>query len=254
MKQLDAVNTVLSHIIKDSSVRAVFLKGSIARGEMDEFSDVDFYCLVKENELDSFLNRRIEYMEKYRPLIFTENANFVGPQIVGVYDNGLHFDLYTVTYDTLHHTDEIKVLFDPENLLSDYSPQNFALTEEGILGYFNEISFTMLEFEAAYCRNDLLWASRLGSHISGYIAIILRSIYDKENTKLGFKRLHKKLDANLYTKFADAMDLLGPSYLPKGVQALSEITKEIIATLPTDVSGRINMEFFNYMLDKINKL
>ena len=40
----------------------------------------------------------------------------MGPQIVAVYDNGLHFDLYTVTL-RLYKKDQIKVLYDPCGLL-----------------------------------------------------------------------------------------------------------------------------------------
>jgi predicted nucleotidyltransferase len=109
VKQLDAIDKILPFVIKDDAVRAVFLKGSIARDEIDEYSDVDFYCMVKNEKMNDFLKRRVDYIEQYKPLIFCEDVNFVGPQIVGVFDNGLHFDLYTVTYDSLQRTDEIKL-------------------------------------------------------------------------------------------------------------------------------------------------
>lgn len=254
MKQLEAIDKILPFIIRDSAVKAIFLKGSIARGEMDEYSDVDFYCMIEEKELDSFLKKRVNYMEQYRPLIFCEEVNFVGPQIVGVFDDGLHFDLYTVTYDSLHRTDEIKVLYDPEALLSQYTPEKLSITEDDLLEYFNEISFTMLEFEAAYCRNDLMWASRLSSHITGYLAIILRYIYDPNNAQLGFKRLNKRLDKEKHDKLTMAMDLIGPSYLPQGVKILAEIIDEVLEELPKELSNKINRVFFNTMAMKIREL
>lgn len=254
IKQLEAVEKILPFVIKDSSVRAVFLKGSIARGDIDKFSDVDFYCLVKDEKIDRFLSNRIQYMEQYRPLIFSEEVNFVGPQIAGVFNDGLHFDLYTVTYDTLHRTDEIKILYDPEKLLSDYVPEQLGINEETLIKYFDEISFTMLEIEVAYCRNDLMWASRLGSHISGYLSIILRYIYDTNNAQLGLKRLHKKLDRDIYNKLVSAMDLLGPSSILQGVKILVEITNEVIEKLPEYISNKINTVFFNYIVGKIKEL
>ena len=254
MKQLEAIDKILPFIIEDSAIRAIFLKGSIARGEMDEYSDVDFYCMVKQEELDCFLKKRVSYMEQYKPLIFCEEVNFVGPQIVGVFDNGLHFDLYTVTYDSLHRTDEIKVLYDPERLLSQYTPEKLSITENDLLGYFNEISFTMLEFEAAYCRNDLVWASRLGSHITGYLSIILRYIYDPNNAQLGLKRLNKKLGKDKHDKLTMAMDLLGPSHLPQGAKILTEITDEVLEELPKEISNKINKIFFHSMAKKVREL
>lgn len=254
MRQLEAINKILPFIIEDSAVRSIFLKGSIARGESDEFSDVDFYCMVKDEELDSFLKKRINYMEQYRPLIFFEEVNFAGHQIVGVFDNGLHFDLYTVTYDSLHRTDEIKILYDPEKLLSQYTVEKLSISDEDLVEYFDEISFTILEFEAAYCRNDLIWVSRLGSHITGYLSIVLRYMYDPNNAQIGLKRLNKKLDKDKYDQLSKAIDLLGPSYLPEGVKMLVEITDEVLEQLPKEISNKINRRFFRSMAGKIRDL
>ena len=254
MKQIEAIDKILPFLIEDNAVRAIFLKGSIARGEIDEFSDVDLYCLVKNEGLDSFLKTRVDYMKQYRPLIFLEEVNFVGPQIVGVFDNGLHFDLYTVTYDSLSRTDAIKILYDPEKLLSQYRAEPQTITDDAIVEYFDEISFTMLEFEAAYCRNDLMWASRLGSYIPGYLSIILRYMYDPNNAQLGLKRLNKKLDNNKLDKLTSAMDLLGPSYLPEGVKMLAEILNETLEELPKQIFDKVNKIFLNSMIRKIREL
>lgn len=254
MRQEEAVGKVYSEIMKDKLVRAVFLKGSIARGECDEYSDVDFYCMVDKNIMEDFLIKRIKYLEAYKPLIYYTEENFVGPQIVAVFEDGLHFDLYTVTKEGLHNTDEVKVLYDPEDLLKDYRNEKFLLSSEAIAKYFDETTFMLLEFEAAYMRDDLIWASRLGSHISGYLSIILRSIYDKDNTQLGLKRLHKKMDDNMYKQYKNAMDLIGPSHLPKGVILLCEIADEILAKLPEETSKKINTKFFYFMFNKIKNL
>lgn len=254
MKQSDAIETILSLVIKDSAVRAVFLKGSIAREECDNFSDVDFYCLVKEQEMDSFLKKRIHFMEQYKPLIFCGEVNFVGPQIVGVFNNGLHFDFYTVTCSSLHKTDKIKVLYDPENILLNYTQERLTIEKETLVKYYDSISFSLLEFEAAYCRNDLLWASRLGCDICTCISSILRYVYDIDNAQLGLKRLYKKLDKHIYDKLYNAMDLLGPSNVLKGVKILIQITNEITEKLPEDILESINMQFYNFMIEKIEQL
>ena len=254
MRQLDSINVIREVLSNDNNVKAIFLKGSLARDDFDEYSDVDLYCMVEENELQAFLSKRVSYMEHYRPLIFWQEVNFVGQQIVGVFDNGLHFDLYTVTPDSLHMTDEIKILYDPQGLLSNYKSENLGMSEEEFVEYFNEISFAILELEAAYKRHDLIWASRLGSHISGYVAIILRYIYDFENARLGFKRLNTKLDNEIYKKLMEGMEFLGPSNVLQGVSLLLEIVNEIINTLPKETSDKINQKFFYFMFDKIGAL
>lgn len=254
MKQIEAVDIICTAIKNDDAVRAIFLKGSIARNDLDDYSDVDFYCIVKEDKLEDFLMRRLEYLRQYRPIIYWSEANFVGPQIVAVFDNGLHFDLYTVTPDILQKTDEIMVLYDPDRLLADYKSKPLTISEDDVVDIFDGFTFTLLEFEAAYCRNDLIWASRLASHLSGDLSIILRYIFDINNAKLGFKRLYKSLDEELYKKLSKAMDLSGPCYLPRGVILLIDIAYEIINKLPNEISSKININFFNYMSDKIKKL
>lgn len=254
MKQQDSINKILPFLIQDSDVRAVLVKGSVARGESDEFSDVDLYCLVKEDGLETFFKKRVEYLRKYRPFMYLTEANFVGPQIVGVYDNGLHIDLYTVTLETLPKTDEIKILYDPEKLLIQYKAEPLTIKDDDIIEYFNRISFSMLEFEAAYCRNDLTWASRLGSHMTGYLSIILRYTCDPDNAQLGLKGLFKKIDRNKYDKFFEAIDSLGPSYLPKGVKILAQITNEILKELPKEISDKVNTEFLYFMTKQVNNL
>lgn len=254
MKQIEAISVISEAVKNDSAVRAIFLKGSIARNDLDDYSDVDFYCIVKDEDMELFLKRRLNYLKQYRNLIYWSEVNFVGPQIVAVFDNGLHFDFYTVTLDTLPKTDEIKIIYDPNGLLSDYKAESLTISEDYFINMFDEFTFTLLEFEAAYCRGDLIWASRLGSHLSGDLSIILRYLYDKDNAKLGFKRLYKSLDSHLYHKMVSAMDLLGPSFLPKGVVQLVEIAEELIEKLPEEISNKINRIFFNYMADKIKKL
>lgn len=46
--------------------------------------------------------KQLEAIDKIVPLVV--------PQIVGVFDNGIYFDLYTVTYDSLDRTDKSKIL------------------------------------------------------------------------------------------------------------------------------------------------
>lgn len=244
MKQIEAIDKITEVICKDPAVKAIFLKGSIARNVMDAYSDVDYYCLVDELEKASFLNRRLDYLTAYRPLMFWSESNFVGPQIVGVFDDGLHFDLYTVTEASLHHTDEVKVLYDPEGILLNYVAEPLTIRDEDLINHFHAFTFSLLEFETAYLRGDLLWASRLASHLSGDLALVLRYVNDKENAKLGFKRLGDALDDASKAKMREAMDLCGPSYLPKGPLMLIEILEKTLSHLPLQITERLNRTIF----------
>lgn len=254
MKQFNAIDKITEALKKDDAIKAIFLKGSIAKECIDDYSDVDFYCVVEHEKLDEFLNRRLYYLKQYKPLLYWSESDFVGPQIVAVFEDGLHFDLYTVTSETLQSTGEIKVIYDPLDLLKNYQPVPLKLNDSDVIEFFHEFTFSLLEFEAAYYRKDLLWASRLASHLSGDLAMLLRFLYDENNSKLGFKRLFNHIDNNLHSKMLNAMDLSGPTFLPKGVKLLVEIADEVLETLPKRISKEINTDFFEFMANKIDKI
>lgn len=254
MRQLEAAKVICDIVKNDPTVRAVFLKGSLARDDFDQYSDVDLYCLIKKGQVETFLPRRLDYLERYRPLLFWSEANFVGPQIVAVFDNGLHFDLYAVTLENLPKTERIKVLHDPDQLLRGYESQPLALAAKDVVRAFDSFSFSLLEFEVAYKRGDLLWASRLASHLSSDLALMLRYTFDQNNSQLGLKGLHKKLDQNLHKKMSQALDLCGPSALPAGVMLFVEIAAETVQSLPSDLQNKTNLRFFNYMAERMAKL
>ncbi len=254
MKQWEAVEKIMPYLKEDKAVRAVFLKGSLARGEEDSYSDVDLYCLVHKNKIDEFLERRLDYLRKCNQIIFWTEVNFVAPQMVTVFNNSLHFDLYTVTVNTLKQTDEIKVLYDPDNLLSNYRNQGFEYEKEEIIDIFNSFTFSLLEFETAYRRGNMVWATRLASHLSGDLIIIIRYIYDPTQAKLGFKRINNIIPQEFYLKFSKALDMTGPSKHPEGVIKLLDILDELIVEFTRRKGLELNLHFYNHMSARIREL
>ncbi len=254
MDQNEAIRIVSLALIKDSAVRAVFLKGSHARGEEDAFSDVDMYCLVNCDLMEGFLERRISYLENYRKLIYWSESDFVGTQIVGVFEDGLHFDLYTVTLESLRHTDEILILHDPEGLLLEYKAEMFSMTDGEASKLLSDFTFSLLEFESAFHRKDFLWAHRLGSHLATDLMIVMRHLEEPNKARLGIKGLHKKISMNQLDSLTAALNLLGTDELPLGVQKLVEIAAELIESLNERLDERWNQPFFDFMVQRIQAL
>ncbi|AWB44115.1 DNA polymerase III subunit beta [Paenibacillus sp. CAA11] len=254
MNQEEAVRQISSALKQDAAVRAVFLKGSMAREENDAYSDVDMYCMVDEEEISDFLQRRLAIMTCYQPLIYWSEANFVGPQIVGVYEDGLHFDLYTVTPSSLQRTDRIKVLYDPDQLLAAYQAEDYSMSDREVLDILSEFTFSLLEFEAAFQRRDLLWASRLASHLAADLSLVLRHLYDPGKAALGTKSLHRALDPGILQRLLDAVNHTSPDRLPLGVQQLADLADELVASLPETAKASWNHRFFDFMHQKVREL
>lgn len=242
--QWEAIQTIAQTLKSTDGVLAIYLKGSFARGEEDLYSDVDLYCIVSDEALEGFLPKRLEILKCYKPILYSSEANFVGPQIVCVFDNGLHFDLYTQTMATQTTTDQVKVLYDPHQLLNDYNAKAFPLSNEECDTLFDECSFVCIEFLAAYHREDYPWAMRLCSHLSGDLSLLLRHLYDPSQAMLGMKRLHTYLPEPLKQRFESAV--LAP--IPENIQQLLAIQDEI----STSFNG--NQAFFKHMKAKIDAL
>jgi len=254
MKRYDAIKSISDEILKDGLAEALFLKGSIARGEDDEYSDVDMYAVVSPKNLDAFLDKRIRYMEKYMPLVYWSHANFVGPQIVGVFENALHFDLYTVTPDSIPQTDNIKIIFDKGGLLDSYEKVPLGISFEAVISKIDGFSFVLLEFEAAYARKDYIWAITLFHFQLSSVSFITRFIYDAENARLGLKRIHKAIPNKLYKEYIDILENATPENILMAMKKLTLLAERLVLQLPDKIQDKVNIKFFNLMKNKIATL
>ena len=252
--QQDAIDCITKLVLDTQHVNYIFLKGSIARGEQDQYSDVDYYCVVDKEYYSEFLEKRIQILEGYKKLVYYSESNFVGPQIVGVFDNGLHFDFYTLVDVPKYGTDAIKVIYDKDGQLSEYIKIKNEPDEKQIATYFNEFTFSLLEFEAAYCRGDLIWSVRLGSHLLGDLSLILSYIYDPDKPFVGMMRLGQKLPIDIYEKVIEANNLLTPKDILKGILCLIELAEIIYEKLEDNYKNKINISFFRFMKDRLIKL
>jgi hypothetical protein len=225
LQQWRAIERVMEAAKSCAEVKAIFLKGSLATGRTDQYSDVDFYCLVSDTDLAAFLDKRLDLLRSYRPLLFYSHSDFVGPQIVAVFDDGLHFDLYTVTEQRFPLAGPTRVLYDPHGLLSQYlaRQQTHALSPADLIENFNSFTFSLLEFVTAWQRGDRCWAYRLASHLSGHLALALRHRYDPDQGQLGMKRLEPVLPTAIRRVFRHAVSQAASDSSPHAVGTFSRL-------------------------------
>lgn len=256
LRQWEAVYAILSEVKKDPAIKAAFVKGAMAYGQVDEFSDVDFYCLVHEDEMDHFLDRRIELLEQYQEIVFYSESNFVGPQIVAVFVNGLHFDLYTVTESSFPVKGEFLSLYDPEEVLPKYQSQiqDLELTPEGLETMYHEFAFCLIEFEAAIGRKQMLFAGRLVSYLSSYAAVLVRQLYDKKRASIGSKKLELYLPENLKNRFYSTLDIRSPKEAHQSVLELIDIVEEAAHQLEVEYQLALNWRFLEMMKQRLTEM
>jgi len=103
---LDHVVEVLLESLKaDEYIEAVFLRGSMAREEHDRFSDIDMYCVVKEENMEAFLPNRKKHIETYKDTLFVDDIYIIAPQLLVVYEDLIHIDLFTVAPSEISNKD-----------------------------------------------------------------------------------------------------------------------------------------------------
>lgn len=229
-------------------MQAVFLKGSMARGTHDEYSDVDFYCLVDASQMDAFLSRRQHILQQYRPIIFRAEANFVGPQAVVIYDNYLHVDLYAVTLDNLPTMTPIKILHDPDNLLADYPAEPLSISSEGAVRHFNYVAFTLYEIYNAVQRDNIIWARYLVGRMTHDLATVYRYLHDPANAQLGIRHIDRLLDAPLQARFLAA----AKAPVIQSAILYADILYDVVQAFPPDAP--LNLVFFRQMRQQLTDL
>lgn len=247
MKTYEAIDVISKAIIADGLCEAILVKGSIGRGDDDEFSDVDMYAVVKEEHLQTFLANRMEYLESYLPVLYASHVNFVAEQIVAIFNNGLHFDLYTVTANTLPHSDKARIIYDPADKFSSYEPEFRIISVEELVEYFNEAMYYFIEGDAAFRRGNYPWAQHIMSSTISYSAILLRYLYDKDYAYLGLKKINEIIPAEQFEWLCGAASGMNKESANKIMDCLIKILDYIIDNYPTEISEKFNLKFYYWI-------
>lgn len=252
MRTHDAISIISQSIIDTGLCEAILLKGSIGRGDDDAFSDIDMYVVTSPEHYDAFLSKRYECLLSYRDIVFSEENQFACLQMLAIYDNGLHIDLYTTTQEKMDHSDPIKVCYDPNHLFSDYSYVREPISQRELASHFNTILYSFVEADSAFRRKNYPWTARILDHALASATILLRSLVDPEYAFLGLKKINEVLPSDQYDLLVDAYANLHEG----GFWHTNEILMQILAlflTETSDTSG-LNLKFYAWTQENINQV
>lgn len=212
MHQLYAIEQLTDRLKQDPAVEAIFLKGSFGRGEEDFHSDLDLYCLVAEGTVSEFLPRRLAHLEAYRPVIWHDDIFIVAPQMIAVYDDLLHVDLFTVTTASLNQKDAIRVLYDPKNQLAPFIEEtSLTLSQQEFEDEAIDAVWFYFQYQKAAARGNGLWAvEMLRSALTKFAKVLLHH-YLPERAQLGLKTIPDYLPDDQRVPFEAVYDVLVPA-------------------------------------------
>ncbi|MCM3744350.1 nucleotidyltransferase domain-containing protein [Sporosarcina luteola] len=219
-----AVEKITASLEKDPHVQAVFLKGSMGRGEHDEHSDVDLYCLVNEVGKEEFLVNRVEHLRAYRDIILMDDIFIVAPQIIAVFDDLLHIDLFTVTKESFVGGDHFKVLYDPYRLMDEFvETQGLALREEEYRDDVMDVGWFLFQYSKTAARGNDIWSVRMLTNVVHHLGRVLLYRYAPERAKLGLKTIERSLPESVILELTEILECITPGKHAQAVVLISRL-------------------------------
>jgi len=252
-RQQEVIKFLIEELKKNDGVKSLFLKGSLASDTGDEYSDVDFYCLVDEKHYDELLKKREMIVKKYKPIVYQSYVNFGHPQIIVIYDNNLHLDLYIVKEVPVNGRDYIKALYDPNNLLNAYKKEVRLDDDHLIIEHLSDVIYTFHELDIAIKRKDDLWAMRLLSHMMADLSLVLCTMYESEKPVLHMKGIYHKLPETLKLKVDDILEVMTPKYIVSCINKVISLVDEIISSQTTQVKEQLDTTYLTYIKTEVFK-
>ncbi|MFP7479357.1 nucleotidyltransferase domain-containing protein [Terribacillus saccharophilus] len=216
-----ALDRLVDILANEVEVKAVFVKGSFGRGEQDPYSDIDLYCLVEDHDLHSFLEKRLDLLARYKNVLYSEELFIIAPQLIIVYDNFLHVDLFTVTVKTFKQSDHFRVLYDPDRLMDQFKGnQKLTMTDEEYGNQIIDLTWFLFQYRKAALRGNGAWAAAMLQQVTDPLARILMHHHAPDRAQLGLKRAEQLLPQDIFSKFKEVLENLTPSGYQKAAAAI----------------------------------
>ena len=116
------LESAIRDLTSDPNVLAIYQAGSLARGNFDNYSDIDIHIIVTSGQKANFIKNKRNRAAKWGNVLFYEGFNPASPVVVTHYDSFVKIDSW------YHSPEEVipsiwlkgyRVLYDPNNMISE---------------------------------------------------------------------------------------------------------------------------------------
>ncbi|MFP7494699.1 nucleotidyltransferase domain-containing protein [Terribacillus saccharophilus] len=243
--QQAAIEELTRILSREQEVKAVFLKGSFGRGEGDPYSDIDLYCLLNEEDVDLFLPKRLTLLSGYKEVLYSEELFIIAPQLIVVYDNLLHVDLFTVTEKTFKQSDYFHVLFDPDQVLEQFrSSQTLTMTKQEYGDQMIDLIWFLFQYRKAALRGNGVWAAAMLHQVLEPLARMLLHHYCPQQAQLGLKRVKQLLPQQIYNRFHEVLKNVTPEHHQKAATAIMQLLENEYSFIEEHLCGNERQEIY----------
>nr|WP_075577153.1 nucleotidyltransferase domain-containing protein [Olsenella timonensis] len=239
----EAIARIVGAAVADGLCEAALLRGSIARGDADEFSDIDLYLVVSPQNRDAVLGRREKYLAAYGDVVFVEDVDFGLPQKVAIFSDALHVDLYVAEPQQVGSLDPVVAVYDPAGRFGSVSPARPDVTDEELCRHFSSVLYCLVEASSAYGRRNNAWAAKIMSDAVGELSVLVRSLYDRCYAFLGLKKLNEVVPAEDYRLFEDVYACVGRGDFPEAARTVLNVLDAFLANADEGLAPHLDARF-----------
>jgi predicted nucleotidyltransferase len=159
------LNSAVEDLTSDENVLAIYLGGSLGRGNFDGFSDIDIHTIVTPETKSAFIKDKKKRSSRWGNVLFHEQSSAASPVVVTHYDCFIKVDSWYETLDEVVPSiwlKGLKPIYDPSNLLApllaEATKQTFQVEVEDIAFWKNKVLAFIHETYRAAMRNELYYA------------------------------------------------------------------------------------------------
>jgi predicted nucleotidyltransferase len=212
----------------DERIAAAFVGGSVARGEADQYSDLDLCIVATDESIDVVRADRAALVAQLGTPLFLQDWGQEDPVLFFILTDGTEAELHVVSESWIHDKQigPIRPLLDRRGILANLElpmrePRSSELAEElsHILAWFwHDVS----HFVTALGRGQLWWAAGQVEALRGYCVNLVRIEQGVEAQD----EPYWKLDAEISTS---TMEPLRSTFVPMESEALARAASDLVA-------------------------
>lgn len=248
----EILKKMIDYFMNAECILGIFLSGSLAQGNWDEFSDIDFRVIVDDKYIDYYINNRLTIPNNWGDLIYNEYSLSWKNMCVSHFKPFIKVDVFYYKSDeinpSLWHNKGIKIIYDKtgkiaeiveesKKLAIEYNKQEINMSIDKTFALIHEVYRRAKRNEVIYA-NDLLNGLRMkviefddiinnrlqegSSHYENRgnkdIILTLHNSYSTNNQKniletlYSLSNLLEKQIKNLVTKFEIERDIDKDNY------------------------------------------
>lgn len=169
------------------------------------------------------------------------------PQLVAIFDDATHVDLYVALREEIGHEDPIRVWSDPSGLFEGFAWERAAVSDETLARLFSSALYCIVEADSAYRRDNYAWAAKILCDAAGSAAVLLRWPDDPTHAFLGLKKLNQIVSPERYRLLEGIYAHLSGPELPRAARLLTQALGAFLAEAGPSLRAQLDLRFWEWV-------